>query len=603
MANEKQGVAGYEKQGVIDYSWWDSQISDGIKFRQRYAREQEWTKWNKFYNNEYIFGTVLPVNLFFMMARTLIPRIYFRNPSISVTPGKPGPEHVGLAMVTERTANKLLRSMRLKQEFKRIVQDIFFYGTGFGKLGYGSEFVQPTIDESAVAQTGKKDWAKVDYHVGIIDDQPWFLRVKPNQVILPAGTTDYNAASWVAHVVYRPISDIQLDDRLENADKVKATHVLSDEYTQDISDNLITPEAGVMIEIHDRRTGLYFIIAPDSDHSDHILLAPTEDTLQSPRGGPIYSGVFNPSNEAVWGLADSQILEPYQLEINEIASYIMYHRRITLRKLKVLKGSMTSDQQAHVVEADLANIGAMLEVDDMASLEALQVGSIPPELFTAFDKIMQMVQFTVGFSRNQFGEFRAGSEAATAKEAQIIQQSSEIRIDERRDMMADMLVDVMSDVLLVAFKHWEEEQVERIIGPYGTPIWVEFTGEMISKGSFEIKADPDSSVPESKQAREAKAVQTFQLLYPLTQQPDVVTGRPAIDSTRLTRYLLHELNGTQYDDLIPGIPNIYDPSFVAQLTQGRADLNTPISPEALGQMVQQAGPQGAGVQRALGGGQ
>ena len=35
---------------------------------------------------------ILPSNVYFKMLRTLIPRVYYRNPSVSLTPKKPGLE-------------------------------------------------------------------------------------------------------------------------------------------------------------------------------------------------------------------------------------------------------------------------------------------------------------------------------------------------------------------------------------------------------------------------------------------------------------------------------------------------------------------------------
>ena len=74
------------------------------------------------------------------MIRTTVPRIYFRNPSISVISTKPGLENFVFAKLTERVDNKLLRQMKIKKHFKRQVQDAWMFGTGVGKLGFGSQF-------------------------------------------------------------------------------------------------------------------------------------------------------------------------------------------------------------------------------------------------------------------------------------------------------------------------------------------------------------------------------------------------------------------------------------------------------------------------------
>lgn len=580
-------IDGYSSSGKVLTGWWDTQLAAGIASREKHTREARWPEWDKYYQGDYA-DFILPVNLFFMMARTLIPRIYFRNPSLSITPGKPGPEHLGLAKINERVANKLMRSMRIKQAFKSITQETFFHGTGVGKLGFGSEFAQPTAGVP-VNTHDNKTGDKMDYRSGIEQDQPWFLPAAANELITPAGIKDFRAAPWFAHVVKRPVDDLSRDHRFDHVKNIEEASSREDhDGPADTTEQDAVPTT-LIYEIHDRRTGKYFVYSPHGEDGKRILQQPVEDSFMSRNGGPMYPLSFNASNTSMWGLPDSQILEPLQKEINAIATQIAFHRRTTMRKFKALRNSITPEEASELVRADLDALGAIVWTDDMNSVEAIQTGGIPQELFLAFDKLMQMVQFTVGFSRNQFGEFRGGSEAPTATEANIVQQATEIRIDERRDIIADTLIEVMQDALKIAYTNWDNEQVEQILGPYGVPIWVKYTPEMMLRGHFEIKTDPDSSIPETKQAREQKALQLSQMLLPLADVVNPLTGRPDLDKNKILRYLLHELHGTEYDDMLLGVPNIYDERYVQALQQGGAAENTPISAEQFGQLTQQAG--------------
>ena len=70
---------------------------------------------------------------------SIVPRIYFRNPSISLVASKPGLENMLFAQVLERIDNKLIKRMKIKNQIKLMVQDAFMFGTCVGKLGYRSE--------------------------------------------------------------------------------------------------------------------------------------------------------------------------------------------------------------------------------------------------------------------------------------------------------------------------------------------------------------------------------------------------------------------------------------------------------------------------------
>ena len=204
------------------------------------------------------------------------------------------------------------------------------------------------------------------------------------------------------------------------------------------------------------------------------------------------------------------------------------------------------------------DVGAGVLVADISRVKPFQVAEIPKDVIIAEREMMQDARETVGFSRNEFGEFSPGSGDTTATEAQIVKMASEIRVDERRDMVADMLVDVIHDIHRVIFNHWGQEQVIELIGPAGVPIWVHFTGTELKDGRYEVKVDPDTAIPETKALREQRAVQAYQLLK----------TNPIVDPFKLTAYLLHELHGVQFDDMLrvmpPGVGSQQNPMSVGQ---------------------------------------
>jgi hypothetical protein len=81
-------------RGTPDPSYWIGEVRRGIEYRKKYAKQSEWDRWRKYYRGEWPRNT-LPVNLYFRMLRTIVPRIYFRNPSLSITNTRPGAEYEG----------------------------------------------------------------------------------------------------------------------------------------------------------------------------------------------------------------------------------------------------------------------------------------------------------------------------------------------------------------------------------------------------------------------------------------------------------------------------------------------------------------------------
>lgn len=526
--------SGYIK-GQPDATWWMDQIRHGIEFRKKYALEARWKTWRSYYRGQWKPG-VMPKNLFFMMIRTVVPRIYFRNPSVSITAAKPGFQFMAMAQILERVDNKMLRQMRTKNQIKKIIQNAFMFGTGFGKLGYGAEFTptpEETGTEAPIVGSGRRN----EYRDGVIANMPWFLSTHPKSVIVPSESPDWESARFVAHWVRRPASEVAEDPRLKNVSHLSSGITL---------DPMSSPVPGIarsvpmvdLVEIRDKMTRQVIILCPYS--SGNKVVYHEEDELSGEWGPTMYPLIFNDDDEYFWGIPESVILEPYQLEVNEIRTQAMKHRRLSLVKMLFQTGSITAEEMNKLLSEDVM---AGVEVKDLAGIKPLEVSHIPESLTVAEMGVMQDVRETVGFGRNQFGEFKPGSSDTTATEAQIVKMASEIRVDERRDMVADLLVNMISDMHRVLFQQWRGEQVVQVAGPMGVPIWVEFSAQALSAGRYNVAIDPDSSIPETKAYREQKAVQMYGILK----------MNPLIDPLKLTSYLLHELHGVQFDDMIRGM--------------------------------------------------
>ena len=553
-------------KGKPNTSWWTAQVRKGIEFRKRYARETRWSVWRDYYRGVWAPG-VMPSNLFFKMLRTITPRIYFRNPSISIQSAKPGPENLAFAHILERIDNKLLRRMRVKNQIKKIVQDAFKFGTGIGKLGYGAEFT-PTPDLISTSEPVRKG-EKFEYNALVQPDMPWFMRVPTGSFIVPTGLDAFEAAPWCAMWIRRPLEDVMDDPRFKNTASLKATSYQMIPGADNQSNRIASPVEMIdLVEVRDKKRQQVFVFAPFS--GGEKVLFQDDDDLQWDNRLPYYPVVFNDDDEVMWGTPDSAILEPLQLELNETKTVMMKHRRLSLVRILAEIGSISPEEAAKLVGEDVSPI---VWCSDLAkAVQIIESGGIPKDLFLAEDNLMRDSRETVGFGRNQFGEFKPGSSDTTAMEAQLVAMASEIRIDERRDMLADMLVELVTDMHKIIFERWDEEMIVDVAGPGGQMLWVRFKGSMLSNGRYEINIDPDSSVPETKGLREQKAIQIFNML----------NGDPLTDQVELRKYLFREMTTMSSDSLLKVVP------------QGVGTQENPMDVEQLGSMLGMVQQQGEG---------
>lgn len=538
-----------------DVSWWLTQIRKGIEFRKRYAYEGEWEKWRNYYRGNWTSNT-LPVNLFFKMLRSTVPRVYFRNPRVSVTSKRPGPDGMARATILERVDNKMLQQMNIKKHMKAIVQDTFLFGTGIGKLGFGAEFT-PTPDLTETVEPLVNGRFRLEYNSTVFPNMPWFMRLPTGHFITPAGLADMDAARWLAHWIRRPLDDVRSDPRFKNVKQLQATSMSrnSDFTVSSAIEGHV--EMIDLVEIRDKKTGKVLVLAPYS--SEKVLLF-EDDELQINGNLPFYESIYNPDDEVFWGIPDSKILEPQQLEINEIRTQIMKHRRAAIVKILVEEGSMEPAEAEKLLSEDAPGV-LFTKVSPDLAVKALQAADIPQSLFAAEEQVYRDVRENLGFSRNEAGEFTPGSRKPTATEVGVVKQAANIRVDERRDVMADMLVKVVKDMNAMIFENWTEENIIDVAGPDGAPIWVRFTGDMLKSGQYEVGVDPDTGVPETRDVRRQQAFDAYSLLK----------DNPLIKPDGLTRYLLNELGNVAFDDLMnppqQGPGSQQQPLDVGQLEQ------------------------------------
>ena len=529
--------AGYKRGGQPDGEFWLSQIRKGIEFRKKCTFEVEWETWRRYYRGEFADGT-LPANLFFKMVRTLVPRVYFRNPSVSISSSLPGDQNYVFAQILERVDNKLIRKMRVKQAIKSMTQHSFLFGTGIGKLGYGAQYtLTPDVLDTSEPVGKKRDY-RVEYDDRVQPNMPWFMAAHPGSFIVPVGTMNLNSARWCAHYFLRDLDDIKDDPRLKNTSDLQ----VSAEYKRqsELIRNQRRPHAEnlvELVEIRDKKAGKAFIMAPY--HNARILYHDDDDMLD--RGFfPYFPLIFNEDDLWFWGVPDAKILDPQQREINEIRTLMMKHRRLSILKVLALQGSITPDEMQKLTSEEVGPVIQFLNAEGLSLAKPMDLSNIPQGLVTMDALVEKDVQEILGLGANQFGEYAPGSADRSATEAGIVNQATQIRMDERRDAVADLLVQLMDQTHDVIFNRWGGEQVIDLVGPGGVQIWLQFRPSELRNSGYNINIDPDSTLPDTKQMREQRAMMYYKLL----------SSNPLIDPHKLTALLVREAHDPIYEDLL-----------------------------------------------------
>jgi len=499
---------------------WTELIQQGVRYKENFGNSKRWSTYRDYGRGKFSgyigsSGGILPYNLVHSMKRGMVPNVYFRNPYINVTPtSKPGIDIQ--ARVVEAVDNWLLGELGVKATFKTMVQDAYYTDRGICKIGYDglwSEKVTPEDERLAedlgipLSHMSKDKRERVEYNVNVKPGMPWAARIIPDVFIVPFGVRTLDDCPWVDHVVLRSLADVKADRKYKNTGELEGTHleVLHKDPTRADFYKELSSYADI-VEIHEIRDFKRKEIKAFVPGYDKWIRPPTEDVLQI-EGLPFVDFTFNEDGEYYWGPSDVQIIEPQQLEINEARTQAMLHRRIALVKFLV-EANMIDDTE--IMKMISEEVGPVVKTKgDPNKAVALLQPHIPADLTQWSELIRSDVRELLGQGRQQLGEAPAGRR--TAEEMRNVQMASDIRMDERRDIVADALVSMMRKINQIIFERWTGEKVVQVVGIDAARYWVAYKGAE-NRGEYSLRVDVESMTPKTKMMKKREIVELIQAL-------------------------------------------------------------------------------------------
>jgi len=559
---------------------WQDAIDLGVLYKKRYGNSDDWETYRRYYRGNFpgysTAGKVLPYNLTYAMARTLIPNIYFRNPYINITPRHKMGSPIRLdihAKIVESIDNWLMQEMSMKKEMKTALLDCFFTNRGIWKIGYDSMYgfaAEHTMDEIGMEDTTPTQYSRkgeaVEYNINVKPGMPWVLRIDPDDIIVPFGTRTLDECPWICHRVMRPLEDVKADTKYKNTRDLSGTHleqIYKDSKRADFYRQMTSICDWVEIfEVRDRKRKEIFAFV----YGYGYIREPEEDILQI-EGLPYVDIAFNEDCQFYWGASDCAIIEPQQLEVNEARTQAMLHRRVALVKMLVDTGVIDDAEIQKMISENVMPV-VKVKGNPNAAVALLQP-HIPADLSIWVEQIRSDVRELIGMSRQALGEIPAGRR--TAREVDIATLAKEIRLDERRDMLADALTEIVRKVNQIIFERWDDRHVVQVVGYDAARYWVEYTKEAIT-GEYNVRVDVESMTPTTKAMKKREIVE---LIGALSRYP-----RANIDY--LMRMLLREFDYIDVMTLLPEAPEapIGQPMLAEQFVRQQQGLLA--SPEILG---------------------
>ncbi len=502
--------------------WWRERINRGIKWRWMTSGKEDcnWYRYKSYYRGDWgAFGNdmqvfdsgelnldeYLPTNRVFSYIRSTVPKIYFRNPGVYISKGITL-EGVDDAEVIQDAATYLTRELDLKHVVKSTVLNTLLLGTGVVKRGYGSLYVS-----GEEAAEGKE--RSLEHSTRVKKGLPWAQTVDPVNFVVPFGTKRFDDADWCAHGIWRLLEYAQDDKNYSQRDQFKGTKIprfASRLHGSGDTSNKDGEQLWVRLwEIHDKATGRLLII---SDGSTAIHYK-GDDVLQI-EGLPFDILTFDEDPDSMWAISTVKIMEPQQLELNDIRTMQAKYRKRDFTKLAV--DPAVSDEAIEALN-DASEPLAAVKIPDPNKNIRLITSQMPPDLARAAEEADNDMRLELGFSRNQAGEVSTGRR--TAREIEVARQAAEIRNDERRDATSDFYAGMVNGLMQSSFLLMDAAMVKKITGG---AVWHSRDRDLLPY-DLGLVVNPEESQPKSSTVERAEALELYERMI---NNPVVVPVTP-----------------------------------------------------------------------------
>lgn len=535
---------------------WLGELERGSDYRRDFGLEDEWSKLEAMFYSVEKYSTA--PNLVASNGDALISNMSMSNPYITVSPTNI--YSVPACKILERLDNVMLDDIHLPEEVETAALHAFLWCKGIIKIGYDSEFgwdpkyIAGQREELGLSLT-QFDLKGRRIESGMAKPgMPWVSACCPQDIIVPWGARSDQRLPWIAHRIVRHIDDIKADPKYSGKRDLQPTISMSD-YVHSYLSRVKPMEHKAwrgqalegsgseqsqfveLYEIHDARDGKIKVMAIGHDK----WLRNDTDYMQLD-GLPFVSFSFVPRTRSYWTTPDAHFLVPYQAELTDIALQAAKQRRIDILKILYKAGKIEQDYIDKMMRPDVAPFIPVK--DDGAPLQdAFHVLNMPNRNFSLYqdaDVVMRNARSTVGFSRNEMGEYESKGRR-TATETIKVSQGSETRLSRRRLVIARVYQEVIKKVNAAIFEYWGAPRWIEVMKDGGSQ-WMNVSGKDL-KGDYRYTVTLSDEPLRTRQAITMEALQIY----------SVLSRDPMVNQVELRNMLVDSFQGERIDKIFGGI--------------------------------------------------
>lgn len=465
------------------------------------------------------------INISFSTVNVIAPAVAVNYPKITVNAVKP--DNAANAVIAEAVVNYWWKYRDIKTEFRRAVKDLLIMGHGWMKTGYRF------VEESAVMEEGDNDdpqeGGETTSTTVVVQDSPFAERVSPFDVFVDSDATSMHDIKWIAQRIRRPVKDVKADKRYNKTAREAVEMMAVSRYSDDPSQRKIYDKNYGYAEIWEYYDVKNRTMCVFTENGDHFLIKPMR--MPYAFGHPFVMLRNYDVPDAFYPIGDLEQIEPLQRELNETRSQMMNHRKRFARKW-LYKESAFDQFGRTALESDADNVMVPVVGDEALGNVIAPMPAVisPPEFYNQSEMITRDIERITGLPEFMTGglpEIRR-----TATEVSAIQDAANARTADKLAIVEMAISEVARRMLMLAQQYMTGEQVARLMGKDGEPIWVTFDREYL-EGDFDFEVVGGSTQPHNEAVRRQMALQMVDAMAPFA-------GAGIVNMQELAGYVLQQ---------------------------------------------------------------
>lgn len=491
-------------------------------------------------------------NVVFSNCSIMVPMLYAKNPHITVSHDNDAVEM--LAKAVERLINKLLSQkttpgLNFKNKARRAVLTALLTNSAFIKIGYTSkddgsaEAVQElqTLSSQLENAKSKNKLLEVEGKISALEEKiallspsgPWTNNVMPHRIFVDPTSTqpDGSDAKWMMEWDYLPTSYLNAVYGNMQGEEVRSvyepTHIMCagneisgvEEQVNNFSlfkseeesnaseygySNAVAYKAAQHTKvwyIWDKVTRRVLMYA---DNHWSWPLWVWDDPLKLPRFFPYFRLWFHEAVNTNAPKGEVTFYLDQQDAINEINDEIHRGRQWAKRNILYNKNAIDQNDVELVLKGDDGTARG-IDLPEGSKLEDHIFSFVPPSLnrpeFFSPDSKFAAINRITGINDAMRGaQFKTNT---TNKAIESYQSNTDIRVDERVDLIEDFIGDVAWNIAMLCMMNWDMEDVAPIIGQELAQHWKKITDPRDFETNFSARVEGGSiAKPNSREKKE-----------------------------------------------------------------------------------------------------